>query len=301
VDYLSILFMQNFLNDKFSCITHSKCYYCVVIIAKIKEQKLKKLLLLLMASATSLFSYNFSGTWVNTSVSKYNDPVKLKISGNNVTPFIKRGQRVYKLKQKSATNIGNVELYEAWGFGYKNLVLVIKPINRNKIKVVEKKIDTNKKIVVTRSFVFQNKSRAIVKPIKRRFVGNWSGGNRFSALSRLNIKMDNGKVLVSGWRPTNRGDKYMGSTIATLKGGKLYTNWRKGNLAVSATITGYNYNSQTNRYDKLKVDIKAKNVYNGLTNWQTLYLVKNRPNIAKPMVRHFKIGPVDINLLTNSY
>jgi len=254
-----------------------------------------------MASATSLFSYNFSGTWTNTNTARYNDPVKLEISGNNVTPFIKRGQRVYKLKQKSATNIGNVELFEAWGFGYKNLVLLIKPINASKIRVVEKKIDVNKKRVITRSFVFKNSKRVDVKPIKRRFVGNWRGGNRFSALSRLSIRMDGNNALVSAWRPTNRGDKYMGSTIAKLRNGKLHTTWERGNLVVNATITGYNYDRRTNRYDKLKVDIKATNTANGLSNWQTLYLVKNRPNIDRPTIRHFKIGPVDINLLTNSY
>ncbi len=261
---------------------------------------MKKILFALVASAGFLFGYNFNGTWINQSGANYNDPVKLVIKGSYVTPYIIRGDKVYKLKQKKATNLGGRELYEAWGFGYKNLVLLIKPINNNKIKVIEKKIYTKAKKVITKSFIFKNSQR-VTKPIKKRFIGNWVGGNELSALSRLAIRVENGKVIVKAWRPSNRGDIYMGQAVARLKNGKLHTSWQKGNLFVSTVITGYNYNAKTNRYNKLKVDISAKNLANGLQNWQTLYLVKSKPNVAKPMIKHIKVGPVDINLLIKSY
>ena len=263
---------------------------------------MKKILFTLLVSVGTLFGYNFNGTWINQSGANYNDPVKLEIKGSLVTPYIIRGDKVYKLKQKKATNLGGRELYEAWGFGYKNLVLLIKPINSNKIKVVEKKIYTKAKKVISKSFIFKNVNRAIANPsIKKRFIGNWSGGNQFSALSRLAIRVENGKVIVKAWRPSSRGDIYMGQAVARVKNGKLHTSWQKGNLFVNTVITGYNYNAKTNRYNRLKVDISAKNLANGLQNWQTLYLVRSNPNVSKPMIKHLKVGPVDINLLIKSY
>jgi len=263
---------------------------------------LKKILFTLLVTAGTLFGYNFSGTWLNQTGANFNDPVKLVIKGSYITPYIIRGDKVYKLKQKKATNLGGRELYEAWGFGYKNLVLLIKPINSNKIKVIEKKIYTKAKRVITKSFIFKNTNKVSVnRSIKKRFIGNWIGGNQFSALSRLAIRVENGKVIVKAWRPSNRGDIYMGQAVAILKNGKLHTSWQKGDLFVNSVITGYNYNEKTNRYNRLKVDISAKNLANGLQNWQTLYLVRAKPNIAKPMIKHLKVGPVDINLLIKSY
>ena len=260
---------------------------------------MKKIIFTYITTVGLLFGYNFNGVWVNKSGAKYNDPIKLAIKGSYVTPFIKRGNKIYKLKQKRATNIGGKELFEAWGFGYKNLVLLIKPINRFKIKVIAKKIDTKAKKVVTKSFIFSNRQKVINSIKKSRFIGNWVGGNQFSALSRVAIRLENGKLLVKAWRPSNRGDIYIGSSIAKIRGNKLFATWHKDNLVINANFTGIGVIN--NRYKKLKVNISAKNLTNGLSNWQTMYLIKSKPNISKPQIRHIKVGPVDINLLINSY
>ena len=267
---------------------------------------MKRVLLILSALAVSAFGYNYNGTWINKSTSKYNDPVVLKISGTTVSPYIKRGNQRIKLKSKNATNTGN-GLYEAWGFGVKNLVLYIKPINSSKIKVYEKKIDTAKRIVITRSFIFTKKS-AITKSIKKRYVGNWRSTGAFSAISKLTVRDVDGNLYVRAWKNTPRGQKALGLARAKYYGNALHITWYKGNLVVNATIKGLNYNSRTNRYRTLQLNLRAKNINTGITNRQIINFRRGKINIEHPIYRedrpirkHLKIGPVDVNLLINSY
>ena len=264
---------------------------------------MKKIILLLSVLFASAFGYNYSGTWINKSESRYNDPIKLKITGTTISPFIKRGSQQVRLKAKKATQTGT-GLYEAWGFGAKNLVLYIKPLNSTKIKVYEKKIDTDRKIVISRSFIFVKKG-SVVKRIKKRFVGNWRSSSNFSAISKLTIREADGGIYVRAWKNGPRGVKPLGTAKAKYYNNALHITWYKGNLVVNATIKGLNYNAKTNRYRTLQLYISAKNINNGLTNRQTIYLKRARVGIPEPRFnpykKHIKIGPVDVNLLINSY
>ena len=261
---------------------------------------MKKIIFAFLALAVSAFGFNYSGTWVNKSVAKYNDPIKLKINGNSVTPYIKRGANSVKLKRKVATNTGN-GLFEAWGFGYKNLVLFIKPINSNKIKVYEKKIDTKKRIVITRSFIFKKRA-SLNKKLKKAFVGNWRSTDPFSAVSKLNIRVVDNQVFVRAWRKIYNHEEPLGLAEARYYNKALYITWYKGNLIVKATITGLHYDVNLNRYKTLKLSLKVKNINNGLENSQIIYFKRKtlRPPL-RPFKKHIKVGPVDINLLINSY
>ncbi len=271
---------------------------------------MKRVILLLTIFVAYAFGYNYTGTWINKSESSYNDPVKLEIKGTTVRPVIKRGSKVVALKSKKATKVGN-ELFEAWGFGSKNLVLYIKPINSNKIRVTEKKIYTNKKVVYTKTFIFTKKAAPI--SIRKRFVGNYRSSGAFSAISRVSIQNIDGKIFVRAWKRHNGRVKPLGSARAKLYNNKLHIIWKRKNLVVNATIKGYNYNSRINRYKNLELDVRAKNLKNGLTNRQTMQLRRGsvkvpprpiatpRANHPRPIYKKIKIGPVDLNLMINSY
>jgi len=261
---------------------------------------MKKIILLLMLSAISVFGFNYNGTWINKSVAKYNDPIKLNISANNIAPYLKRGNKIVKLKTKKSTNVGT-GLFEAWGFGYKNLVLYIKPINSQKIKVYEKKIDTQKKIVITRSFIFMKKS-TYNNRLKKAFIGNWESTDQFSAISKLNIRVVNNKIYVRAWKQSLNRERPLGLAQAKYYNNKLHITWYRGDLVVNATISGFNYNSNNNRYQTLKLFLKAKNINSGLENRQVIYLKKRvlKPT-PRPIQKHIKVGPIDINMLLNSY
>lgn len=261
---------------------------------------MKKIILLLSIFFASAFGYNYSGTWVNKSSYRYNDPTTLKISGTTITPYLSRSGQSVKLKAKKATPTGT-GLYEAWGFGAKNLVLYIKPINSRQIKVYEKKIDTARKTVVTRSFIFAKKV-PVTRNIKKRFLGNWKSNSAFSAISKLTIRDVDGNLYVRAWRNTPRGQRALGLARAKFYNNALHITWYKGNLVVNATIKGLNYNAKKNRYRTLQLSLSAKNINTGLTNRQTIYFSKKhlRPT-PRPIKKHIKVGPVDINLLINSY
>ncbi len=282
---------------------------------------MKRVILLLTIFAAYAFGFNYNGTWINRSDSSYNDPIKLEIEGTRVRPSIQRGAKVFTLKSKQATQLQS-GLYEAWGFGPKNLVLYIRPINSNKIKVVEKKIYTNKKKVYTKSFIF-TKNRPI-QSIRKRYIGKFRSTSRFSALSRVVIRDVDGKLFVRAWRKTRNGIKPLGVARAKLYGNKLHISWNRRGLVVNATIRGYNYNSSNNRFRNLELNLKATNLNSGLTNRQTIQLkrgvtpmpkreIYSRP-INKPMPKpiytapnprlihkRVKIGPVDVNLMINGY
>jgi len=264
---------------------------------------MKRVIFLLAVFASLAFGYNYSGIWKNSSEIGYNDPIMLKIKGNTVSPILQRGDRRVALKAKVATNVGN-ELFEAWGYGYKNLVLLIKPINSRKLRVVAKKIDTKRKRVYTRSFVFVKK--APPQSIRKRFIGNYRSTSNFSAIKKIAIREVDGKLFVRAWKNTRNGLRPLGVARAKLYNNRLHMTWNRRNLVVEATIKGYNYSKRLNRYKNLELSIKATNLNNGLTNRQTMQLrraevrVPSQPQ-PQPIYRKFKIGPVDVNLMINSY
>jgi len=264
---------------------------------------IKKIVFISTLLISSVFGYNYNGTWVNKSPTNNNDPIQLKITNSNVTPYVKRGANIAKLKTKKATNTGT-GLFEAWGYKNRNLAIFIKPINSYTVKVYVKKINVAKKRMATKSFIFKNKSRLNHINTKKRYSGSWVNQSPFSAISRLNIVQKNGKIVVKAWRPTRYGEQFLGTSTAKVKGSKLYLNWKRNNMSVKANISGLNYNSKKNRYNKLKLSLTAYNSRNGVSSSQTIYLrrVANRlPNIGRPMSKHIKVGPLDINIMTNSY
>jgi hypothetical protein len=263
---------------------------------------MKKIVLTMALLISSVFGYNYNGTWTNTSPASYNDPIQLKITNTTITPFIKRGSKVARLKSKKATNTGS-GLYEAWGFRDKNLAIFIKPINSYKIKVYLKKINTTQRKIVTKTFIFSNKKRVYNKRTKKRYEGSWVNSSPFSAISRLNIKQRNGSIIIKAWRPRGGGEEYLGAAKARVKNGRLYIDWKKRNLVVKANITGLNLNRNTNRFNKLRLNLTAYNRRNGISNSQTIYLRRaNRlPVIGRPIIKTLKVGPIDINMMIQSY
>ncbi len=267
---------------------------------------MKRVILTIVMFITYAFGFNYSGTWINKSDISYNDPIKLKIENRSIRPIIKRGDKIVALKKKETTIVGN-ELYEAWGFGSKNLVLLIKPITKNKIRVIEKKIYTNKKVIYTKSFLFVRKEPII--NIKKRYLGNYRSSSSFSAISRISIKEIDGELFVRGWKKGRYKDRPLGIAKAKLYNNKLHITWRKKDLIVSATIKGYNYNPNNNKFRNLQLDIKERDINSELTNRQTIQLkrglVKFPPRVVtqspQSIYKKFKIGPVDVNLMINSY
>jgi len=261
---------------------------------------MKKIVLIITLLLTSVFGYNYNGNWVNTSETTYNDPVRLKIKNSNITPFVKIGSRIAKLKTKQATDTGK-GLFEAWGFQDKNVILFIKPINSYTIKVYVKKIYVNKKKILTKIFIFKNKHRQGKIKAKKRYAGSWINQSPFSAISRLRIKQENGKIIVKAWRPTDLGEQYLGAATARVRNEKLHLNWKKNHISVTANITGLNYFD--GRYNKLKLDLTAYNSRNGTNSSQTIYFKRldDLPARGRPVNRHLKVGPIDINIMTNSY
>jgi hypothetical protein len=264
---------------------------------------MKKIFLLLFLGLSATFGFNFNGTWINKSVANFNDPIKLTITNSNIVrPYIKRSGGIAKLKAKRATKTGN-ELFEAWGFGNKNLVLLIKPINRFKIRVIVKKIDVAKRKIITKSFIFANQKRKNYITYKKRFLGVWKSTSPFSALSKIQISQINDSIYIKAWRRDRSGIKYMGKSKAKIINGKLKTTWQKGNLYVTSTISGYKLNAN-GRYETIKMDLRATNLVTDITNSQTIYFKRKHfynPPIKRPQIKHIKVGPLDINLLIKSY
>ncbi len=260
-----------------------------------------KKLIVLFAFCIMAFGYNFNGTWINAhkNQAKFNDPIKIVIKNGIVTPFIKRsGTKIAKLKPKYATNSQSA-LFEAWGFNNKNLVLLIQPINSAKIKVIAKKINIAKRKIVTKNFIFIRKNFITLNK-KRAFVGTWVNHNIFSAISRMQISLYNQELLIKAWRPLRRGEEYLGAAVAKISGNKLTIRWHRGNLYVNATIFGQRYYNK--RYHQLKMYLKATNQYTGISNEQTIIFKRSHPApIFRDNFHHIKIGPIDLNLLINSY
>jgi hypothetical protein len=252
-----------------------------------------------MVFASLAFGYNYNGFWKNSSITSYNDPIVLKINGNRVSPILERGEKRVALKTKVATNVGS-GLFEVWGYGYKNLVLFIKPINSTKVRVIAKKVDTKRKRVITKSFVFVKKSPP--QSIRKRFIGNYISSSNFSAIKKITVREVDGKLFVRAWKNTRYGLKPLGVARAKLYNNRLHLTWNRGNLMVEATIKGYNYSSKINRYRNLELRVKATNLDTNLTNSQTIQLARRSVSVPpQPIYRKFKIGPVDVNLMINSY
>jgi hypothetical protein len=245
---------------------------------------MKRVFLLIAILSAWAFGYNYSGTWVNKSATNYNDPVKLVITGTKVKPFIRRGEDSAALKVKNATNVGS-GLFEAWGHGGKNLILFIKPINSYKLRVIAKKIDVNRKKILTKSFIFAKKG-AVTVSMKKRFVGNYKGGNSFSAINKLSIRLVDGQLFVRAWKRRNGTLVPLGVARAKLYNNRLHITWNKGGLVVDATIRGYNFSSSSNRYRNLELSINATNLNNGLSNSQTMQLRRARVSVpSHPVYR----------------
>ena len=260
---------------------------------------MRRLILLLMLFASMAFGYSYSGIWKNSSAVGYNEPVILKIGGNKVSPILQRGDRRVALKSKLTTNVGS-GLFDVWGYGYKNLVLFIKPINSYKLRVVAKKVDTKRKRVVTKSFVFIKQQSP--HSIKRQFIGNYKSSSNFSAIKKIAIRDIDGRLFVRAWRNTRDGLKALGVARAKIYNNRLHMTWDRGNLSVEATIRGYNYSRRINRYRNLELYVKATNLRTGLTNTQTIQLRRGDVDIPpRPIYKKLKIGPVDVNLMMNSY
>jgi len=260
---------------------------------------MKKFFLVLTVFVVNLFGYNYNGNWINKSGANYNDPIKLIIKGNKVKPILIRGERRVALKSKVATNVGN-GLFEAWGHGYKNLVLFIKPVNRYKLRVTAKKIDVDKKRVLTKVYTFVKKG--IITPgIRKRFTGNFRSTSGFSAIKKISIREVDGKLFVRAWKNTPNGVRPLGVARAKLYDNKLHITWNRANLVVKATVRGYNYNAFNNRYNNLELSIKATNLNSGFINRQTMQLKRGSVDVLQPIYKNIKIGPVDVNLMINSY
>ena len=260
---------------------------------------MKRVIFLLAVFASMAFGFNYNGVWKNVSATNYNDPILLKISGHKVTPILKKRNKRVSLKAKEATNVG-CGLYEAWGHGYRNLVLLIKPINSYKLKVIAKKINTKAKKIHTKTFIFTKKRPP--QSIKKRFIGNYKSTTNFTAIKKITIREVDGKLFVRAWRHTRYGLEPLGVAKAKFYNNKLHLTWSKGNLVVEATIRGYNYSPSLKRYKNLELDVKATNIKNGLTNRQIIQLRRVNVDVPqRPVYKRVKIGPVDVNLMINSY
>jgi hypothetical protein len=221
-----------------------------------------------------LYGYNFSGTWVNKSKADFNDPTKLIIKNKNlVTPYIKRGSKIYRLKSKHSTKLGNI-LFETWGFDKSAVSILIKPIDKKKIRVIVKKIYVLKKKIITKKFIFINKDRKNRENIKKRFLGVYSSHNDFSAVTRVKFFTLDNRLFVKAWQ---RG-KYIGKAEAKVKRGKLHMEWRDGDLKVYATVKGYSYDKNLKRYKKIKLSLSARNSFSGLVTSQIIILSRKDSN-----------------------
>ncbi len=233
---------------------------------------MRRIILLLALLSYFAFGYNFNGTWINKTGANYNDPVKLIIKNGTISPLIKRNEKLIRLKRKQATRAGN-GYFEVWGFKNKSIALFISPINRNKIRVIAKKINPTKKRIITKSFLFAKKGSNRVN--LNQFIGDYSSqnSNLFTAISRLHIYKSGGKLYVKAWRNTARGERPLGITQAWLEGNRLRMDWEKRAILVRASIVGLRKNS-LGRFNKIKLSLEARNLRTNLFNRQTIILTR---------------------------
>lgn len=235
---------------------------------------MKKIVTLMGLLSLFLFGYSTNGTWINKNGAGYKQIVQLKIKNGAITPLVNIGRKRFaKLKTKQATLV-NRGLFEAWGFKNRNLALYVTPIDANRLRVVEKDINTQKRTIRTKIF-YLTKKRAPQISFKRQFIGNYRSGDIFSAISRVKVFQRGGQLYVKAWRNTPRGQRVLGTSLARLKNGKLHMRWQRGNILVHAKIWGYRKNSQ-NRYQKIQLFIKAKNLQFGQTKKQIINLRRDR-------------------------
>ncbi len=233
---------------------------------------MKRILILLGMLSFLAFGYNFNGNWINKGEPNYNDPVKLVIKNGQISPMLTRPSGLVKLKTKTATRVSN-GYFEVWGFGNKSIALLIKPINSNKIRVIAKKINLNKRKVYTKSFIFARKrARSNGRP----FIGRYHSrsNNLFTAISKVQIYKENGRLYVKAWRNTPRGERALGIARAVLKGNRLYMRWERRDIFVKANIQGLNRNGQ-NRFKRIRLNIIARNLRTDISNSQTIILRRN--------------------------
>lgn len=234
---------------------------------------MKRILTLLAMLTFIAFGYNFNGTWINKTDSNYNDPVKLIIKNGRITPLLNRNGDYVRLKTKAATRVGN-GYFEVWGFKNKSIALNITPINRTKIRVVAKKIIPARKHITTKSFLFTRKG---VATNLNQFVGRYRirNNNLFSAISRLHIYKNGGKLYVKAWRNTPRGERALGIAPARLVGNRLYMEWERGEIYVKANIRGLRKN-RANRFQRIRLNIEARNLRTNIYNKTAVILKRDR-------------------------
>jgi len=234
---------------------------------------MKRILTLLALLSYLAFGYNFNGTWINKTGAHYNDPVKLIIKNGNISPLLNRNGDYVRLKTKHATRAGN-SYFEVWGFKNKSLALFISPVNSSKIRVIAKKINPLTKRIITKSFLFARKG---VATHLNQFIGNYRSRNNnlFTAISRLHIYKQRGKLYVKAWRNTARGERPLGITQARLVGNRLYMEWERGPILVKANIRGLT-KGNGNRFRKIRLSIEARNLRTNIYNKQTIILKRDR-------------------------
>jgi hypothetical protein len=234
---------------------------------------MKRIFILLGMLSYLAFGYNFNGTWINKTGAGFNEPVKLVIKGDYISPTIKRGSTFYKLKTKAASRAAN-GYFEVWGFKNKSMALFITPNNSRQIEVLFKKINPNRKSVITKRFIFARKGAPVNL---RQFTGSYHSrhNNLFTAISRVTIFKEQGRLYVKAWRNTPRGERALGVARARLKGDRLYMVWEKRNIYVKANIKGIKKNAQ-NRFKKIQLNIEARNLRTNVYNRQTIILKRDR-------------------------
>ncbi len=232
---------------------------------------MKRILTLLTLLSYLAFGYNFNGTWINKTGARYNDPIKLIIKNGNISPILNRNGNYVRLKTKHATRAGN-GYYEVWGFKNKSLALFISPVNSSKVRVIAKKINPITKKIITKSFLFARKGQVAHL---NQFIGNYRSRNNnlFTAISRLHIYKQGGKLYVKAWRNTARGERPLGTTQAWLEGNRLRMDWEKRAILVRASIVGLRKNS-LGRFNKIKLSLEARNLRTNLFNRQTIILTR---------------------------
>ncbi len=233
---------------------------------------MKRIFTLLALLSYLAFGYNFNGVWINKTGANYNDPVKIIIKNGKVTPLLNRNGDYVRLKTKYATHAGN-GYFEVWGFKNKSIALFIAPVNSSKIRVIAKKINPAKKRIITKSFLFARKGRAINL---NQFVGDYRSrhNNLFTAISRIHIYKSGGKLYVKAWRNTARGERPLGIAPARLVGNRLYMEWEKRAILVKANILGLRKNG-SHRFQKIQLTLEARNLRTNIYNKQTLVLTRD--------------------------
>jgi hypothetical protein len=204
------------------------------------------------------FAYNFNGVWKNSGGNRGVAKIVVKSSGL---------MKAYGYCVPSACDWGNRRytrvksgLLASWrqsGIGHK--VILIEPINANKIKATVKYLYCDGRADKTRVDYFKRVRASAVVDLRDRFRGNWVRSNPNSrALTKGKIFKRGSGIYVHLWGSCYPQDCDWGSIPARVSGNKLKLVWEKGFVRRVMTIKGLNY--ANGRFNKLR--IKTINYYN---------------------------------------